>query len=876
MVPLLSWGSFPFPMAGGGSGSGLGLGVFAQTPPIVPNQAPGIPEWLVVPLQWLAVWGDPNVTDTTYGEFAGQFMTWVKVMAWVCVVCWVGNWVIESFRRPNRKARLTDYGLLAGVLLGLGAIYLETSFRTGAIANQPRLGSLNVSTILGLTGIGLIAIWIERALIGGILARRSSGAAALLVLLHAAFALGFAVAYGVSQLGYISPRLVGPTGFRYGVTYMGIVVFAATAAGAIGEILSIRWTRLFAIARVTIYEATRPMKAPWVVLVVFLVILAFTHWFLQPPEDQRAAELSRLYVSALMILQTLLICMMVAIIMPLSLPKDIENQTIYTVVTKPVRRLELLWGRVLGVMILVTALLAVSGVISVIYLNRLVNNAITRTLDDADALRERDPFRSDKLYEQAAELETRRSARVPVMGSLTFTDSRGRPVGIKGIDVGQEQVKRSHIEGATEASAIWRFGERIIDPLDDLRRQAFLESRPDLTMEDLPPPKLISKPVPVRDLLGSNTIEAFEDQYYTLQQDRRMALARANQPGIDANAATRERDRANQMEGEINRLIGEIKKLKAQDQEYRTKAAEARDAGDEAAMRRYLDESDRLHSPPVTLEMTFIIYRTVKGIVSEPIFANIEVVNPNRFEEDARLIAAEDPKTGAPLREEGAGGRSRNSIPILEYYTNRLEFPASVLAGSRGDLLVQVQCVNSNQYLGMSEDDLYIVKSSGDFGTNFLFGLWGIWLQALVLASVGVFVATMLSWRVAFLATLFFFVAGLVGFSFVTGFFQASLQGGGPFESMIRLVNHQNLMADLTPTFGVLVAKTLDSIASPILATMAFVVPNLSAFDFRNTVADGFAVGWDQTIGSSLLALAYALPFTLLGLYIFKKREVAA
>jgi hypothetical protein len=36
------------------------------------------------------------------------------------------------------------------------------------------------------------------------------------------------------------------------------------------------------------------MWAPWVVLAVFAVILAFTHWFLQPPENQRAAELGRL------------------------------------------------------------------------------------------------------------------------------------------------------------------------------------------------------------------------------------------------------------------------------------------------------------------------------------------------------------------------------------------------------------------------------------------------------------------------------------------------------------------------------------------------------------------------------------------------------
>ena len=47
---------------------------------------------------------------------------------------------------------------------------------------------------------------------------------------------------------------------------------------------------------------------------------------------------------------------MVTILTPLSLPTDIQQQTIYTVVSKPVRRLELIWGRMIGYMALVTVL----------------------------------------------------------------------------------------------------------------------------------------------------------------------------------------------------------------------------------------------------------------------------------------------------------------------------------------------------------------------------------------------------------------------------------------------------------------------------------------------------------------------------------------
>jgi hypothetical protein len=43
-----------------------------------------------------------------------------------------------------------------------------------------------------------------------------------------------------------------------------------------------------------------------------------------------------------------------------------------------------------------------------------------------------------------------------------------------------------------------------------------------------------------------------------------------------------------------------------------------------------------------------------------------------------------------------------------------------------------------------------------------------------------------------------------------------------------------------------------------------------------NSVANGFAVSWAQLGANTLLAFAYALPFSIAGFYILKNREVAA
>ena len=126
-------------------------------------------------------------------------------------------------------------------------------------------------------------------------------------------------------------------GVRMGMTYMGYVVGLRILGLVLLELVAIRWRRLYSIARLSIYEANRRMWAPWVVITVFLLVLAFTHWFLQPP---RAAEMGRLYVGTLTLLCSVLLTAMVTILTPLSIPTDIQQQTIYTVVSKPVRRLE--------------------------------------------------------------------------------------------------------------------------------------------------------------------------------------------------------------------------------------------------------------------------------------------------------------------------------------------------------------------------------------------------------------------------------------------------------------------------------------------------------------------------------------------------------
>jgi hypothetical protein len=782
--------------------------------------------------------GEPSLTINQiwlagYAVEVGPALTWLKIVGLMSLLGWAGSWMVTAIKERTVPKEMNVAGVVA--ILGSIAAVLILMAQTEQKAQTLPTALIRVVSVLSWAFRLTLIVWAEWALWSAI---RGHGKAAdrwTLVGIHLALALGIAAGYFVQPLLLQTAKMLkvqAPSplisGVRMAGTFMGFVVLARVVGLLFREVVAIRWRRIYSIAWHTVVESYRRMWAPWAVIAVFVVILAFTDWFLHPP---REAELGRLFVGTLSLLISLLLTAMVTILTPITLPNDIQQQTIYTVVSKPVRRLELIWGRMLGFMALVTALLVLFGGLSLIYLERTINKAIAAT-DAAAAAEARLGHvpRADQLREEANQLRARKSARVPIKGLLSFIDSQGiaRP---KGINVGQELESRSFVEGATQSEAIWTFG---VVP-DPHFRGVLLDRR-----------------IPVDLLLRPGTVEDLQNQAAVLQM--RAAAIKAQ---LDAGATTRglttERDRLLEQAKPIAQKA-EALRQQADDLLVQARAADAAGEKDKArALRRRYDE---MHSPPVPIEMTFNVFRTTKGaVIGEAVFASLKVSNPNDSLRPPFL----------------------KIFPVHEYYTDKLYFPASYLVGSNGNLKIEVQCQSATQYLGMAESDLYILASRGSFEVNYIKGLAGIWLQAMVLTAIGVFAGTFLSWPVALLTTIFFFLSGQVAFTFLEDFaLQATPLGGGPFESLVRLVTHANLMTDLAPTPAVITAKTLDALVMPVMSRLVFVVPNFSALDVSNTVADGFAVENGLLVGNILMGLAYALPFSVAAYFILKNREVAA
>ncbi len=249
--------------------------------------------------------------------------------------------------------------------------------------------------------------------------------------------------------------------------------------------------RTIALARLAVKESLRSYVL--VVPLVFLLILAFAGWFL----DDRGDNPTRLYVSFVLKIVGFLTLLMAVFLTAFSLPNDLKNKTIFTIVTKPVRGWEIVLGRILGFGFVGTLVILAMGLVSYLWIvgslshrhevlesqvqadpevksDQMVTGTTTRTNQHRHEFSVRIPGEGqttavrghyhpvtvtgtgDAMKVTLGPARGALQARVPVYGSLQFLDRTGQPVA-KGINVGKEWTYRGYIEGNSLCAGIFHF-----------------------------------------------------------------------------------------------------------------------------------------------------------------------------------------------------------------------------------------------------------------------------------------------------------------------------------------------------------------------------------------------------------------------------------
>ena len=223
----------------------------------------------------------------------------------------------------------------------------------------------------------------------------------------------------------------------YGVS--GPVAVVSRVRQGLHDFVNSSPKRIWAIAGLTIMEAVR--RKALLVFVVFAFLMMFAGWFLD--SELRADLQVKNAVSFALTTGSGLTIPVLLLLSCWGIPEDIRVRSIHTVVTKPVRRNEIVMGRILGFATIAAGIVAIMGIIGYVWILRQVPN-------NASLI-----------------------CRVPVYGTLQFLDREGN-VADKGINTGDIWEFRSYIEGGSKASAAYKFP--IDAPVDRIKLESRFEA----------------------------------------------------------------------------------------------------------------------------------------------------------------------------------------------------------------------------------------------------------------------------------------------------------------------------------------------------------------------------------------------------------------
>jgi hypothetical protein len=100
--------------------------------------------------------------------------------------------------------------------------------------------------------------------------------------------------------------------------------------------------------------------------------------------------------------------------------------------------------------------------------------------------------------------------------------------------------------------------------------------------------------------------------------------------------------------------------------------------------------------------------------------------------------------------------------------------------------------------------------------------------------------------------------------------------GGGPIESLYRIVTQMSITLELDPTPAVQVMKLADTVLLAPMQVAAGLFPSLSTLGTSNFVASGFDIPFDLIASHAMETAGYVVAFCVAATFCLRAREVAS
>ncbi len=270
-------------------------------------------------------------------------------------------------------------------------------------------------------------------------------------------------------------------------------------------------------------------------------------------------------------------------------------------------------------------------------------------------------------------------------------------------------------------------------------------------------------------------------------------------------------------------------------------------------------------NPQFPLALLVRVFRTHKGVIGRPISGQIQLRNPESgLTSDPIAFDAQDQQVADyPINNHLTANSGRDDIEIYKD-----------LVSENGQIEVLVKCLERGQYFGFAQADAYLRHPDGSPVASYAKVLVSIWVQAVIVIAVGVTISTLVSGPVALLFTVGFIILGFWRQDFLD-IANGKSYGGGPAESVYRILTQMNVMVKLEDTILTRLLKGFDWVVEKIMWAVAQTLPDFRAFSTVRYAADGYNVPWDRVFQDTTTCLGYVIGLSLLGYFLLRTREVA-
>jgi len=275
------------------------------------------------------------------------------------------------------------------------------------------------------------------------------------------------------------------------------------------------------------------------------------------------------------------------------------------------------------------------------------------------------------------------------------------------------------------------------------------------------------------------------------------------------------------------------------------------------------------------LEMIVRVFRTHKGNIEDGIHGTIQVRNPasSLRSESLPIVAREQTIDSLLIPRQINTVMADGSLREVDLFTDLV---------ADGRIEVWLQCLEPAQYYGVAQADFYLRAGDGSFAVNYAKSCLGIWFSMLICTALGVMFSTFLSGPVALVAALSTLLVGQFR-EFIARLFTSQVTGdasivpgGGPIESLYRIVTQTSITLQLDPTPAVQAMKVLDTVLLAPVRLAAGVFPSLSSLGTSDFVAGGFDIPGDLLAAHGAETIGYVLACFVVGVFCLKAREVAS